>query len=255
MSDAQPIPPDNDEELKQALAAAFGEEAMCLLDDDEDAFPDEWAVSLEDEDRSTSSGPHPSCFLEDGVDDDASPLIRYVKQLSRAIYGDGLAAFPNTDHHPTDAPRCVPRAPRFVVFVVGDQQFAVPLGDVREIARYPKVTALPRTPPWLRGVTNLRGQILSVTDLRSLLGISGHQPDCGEAVIIVHGTQIAASTAIVADRVLGIRGIDEQQGDTSDLSERLAAIAKGTATSGEATTVLIDIDQLFGCAELTALAF
>ena len=188
------------------------------------------------------------------IDDDVSPLIRYVEELSNAIYGDGLAAQPHAGHPSANGQQLPARAPRFVVFAVGDHQFGVPLSDVCEIVRDPKVTKLPRTPPWLRGVTNLRSQILSVTDLRSLLHLAGTRPARGETLVVVHSTKHAASTALVVDRVVGIRGFGDQPGAVSDSSQHVAEIASGTATIDQATTVLIEVDRLFDCAELLDLA-
>jgi twitching motility protein PilI len=140
------------------------------------------------------------------------------------------------------------------VFAIGQQQFAIPLCDVREIARNPKITELPCTAAWLRGVTNLRGQILSVTDLRNLLQIDSRRPVVGEKIIVIHNRQPAATTALAVDRVIGIRNVTNEQTDVSDLSPLIASVANGLATVDKSMTVLIDSEQLLGCEELLAYA-
>lgn len=270
MSDANPLPDNSecDDELKNALAAAFGDDAMSMLDDDDSddelknalsaAFGDDAMSMLDDDDGDEISeemlialGGETQANSSDifGNDEDASPLIRFVKDLNRAIYSNG-AALQNGGNEPQSAAR----TPRLVVFSVGEQQFGLPFNDVLEIARYPKVTALPRTPAWLRGVANLRGQILSVTDLRNLLQFTSERPAVGEKIIVVRSKRHSASTAIVVDSVLGIRDFGDDQGDVSDFSHRVARISNGTATIDQETTVLIDPDKLFGSAELLAFA-
>jgi chemotaxis signal transduction protein len=238
MSDANlPSASDCDEELKQALAAAFGDEGMDFLDDESDECIPELCC---EEEISSSAGSLDAELAAVTVNDDDTSLIRYVKELSRAIYTGGKSTT-------NDVNSCVSR---FVVFAVNDQQFGVPLPAVSEIGRYPKVIELPRTPSWLRGVANLRGQILSVTDLRSLLNVPGEKPAVGEKIIVVHSQTINTSTAIVVDRVLGIRNLECEPGDVSEIKQRFATIASGTARFDQVNTVLIEPDQLFQCAEL-----
>ena len=116
------------------------------------------------------------------------------------------------------------------------------------------MTALPRTPGWLRGVTNLRGQILSVTDFRNLLGLTDQRRAVGEKIIVVHSESQASQTALVVDRVLGIRNLRGEQGPLEGLSDRLAVFADSLAVTDQATTVLIDPDLLLGSNELAAFA-
>lgn len=238
MSDAnQPSTGECGDELKQALAAAFGEESLDFLDDECDEC---FLEGCEGDAISTAKSRLNEMAVIEVKDDDA-PLIRYVKELSQAIYIDGQPAATS------DASSCVSR---FVLFAIGNQQFGIPLHAVREIGRYPKVTELPRTPSWLRGVANLRGQILSVTDLRSLLNVPGAKPTLGEKIIVVHSSTTDTSTAIVVDRVLGIRNLSGEPGKVSEIKQRFATVASGTARFEQEITVLIEPDQLFQCAEL-----
>lgn len=53
---------------------------------------------------------------------------------------------------------------------VGDDDLAVPIDDVREILEVGRLTALPRTPDFVRGVMNLRGAVVPVIDLAARMG-------------------------------------------------------------------------------------
>lgn len=56
---------------------------------------------------------------------------------------------------------------QFVVFRLGDDQFALPIEAVNEVARVPEqITRVPKTPKFLEGVINLRGEVLPVIDQR-----------------------------------------------------------------------------------------
>ena len=56
---------------------------------------------------------------------------------------------------------------RFLVFRLDDNEFALPIDAVEEVARVPdQITRLPKTPKFLEGVVNLRGEVLPVVDQR-----------------------------------------------------------------------------------------
>ncbi len=69
-------------------------------------------------------------------------------------------------------------------FEVGTQTYCVPVGAVREIRGVTPATPLPDAPPYVRGVINLRGQVMPVIDLSERLG-KGVAADSARQVIIV----------------------------------------------------------------------
>lgn len=84
---------------------------------------------------------------------------------------------------------------------IGEEWYAVRVCDVREILQEYVVTGVPCTPEYVLGVTNLRGEILSVTDpallvgLGKIVGEAGAQPP----VMVVRSGEIA--TALVVDEI------------------------------------------------------
>lgn len=60
---------------------------------------------------------------------------------------------------------------RFLCFNCGPEEFAIPLLTVREVIAMPEVTPIPHMPTHFLGIMNLRGQVISVVDLRTKLGI------------------------------------------------------------------------------------
>ena len=60
---------------------------------------------------------------------------------------------------------------RFLGFSLGTEEYAIPLLEVREVIAMPDITPVPNTPPYFLGLMNLRGQVISIVDLRQKLGI------------------------------------------------------------------------------------
>lgn len=72
---------------------------------------------------------------------------------------------------------------RYICFSLGSEEFAIPLLSVKEVIAVPEFTPVPFTPSFFVGIMNLRGQIISVIDLRQKFGIKP-QNNLETAVII-----------------------------------------------------------------------
>ena len=207
-----------DDELRMALKAAFGDDSMMDSGETQDSPGVDLDLEKPCVDSNICRRPKLSTEELDWIfpseeilaaqdlpgKDDLSSRIRWMKGLSKAIYS-------TTNDSKTidlDCDSASQKTDRVVVFSIGDHEFGLPLKDVKQIAQRPSVTPLPFTPQWLRGLINLRGQVLSATDLRSLLGIQSLIPR-SEKIIVVRCESSDESTAIVADRVVGIRSTSE----------------------------------------------
>ncbi len=245
-SDDPTVTPD----LQAALAAAFGDEAMDWNEETPLVDPAKAGAADDVPDMAALAN-----MLADAnsADDPGTALDDLLKKVSSAIDEGNLPEQVDAKEkskQKTEQETGV----RHVVFEIGDRQFGLPLDGVLEIDRCGKVTSIPRTPHWLRGVTNLRGQILSVTDFRNLMNLQTDRTAVGEKIIVVRSNRHASSTALVVDRVLGIRHLNSDRGSVSGISDRVANFSDGISVTDQATTVLIDPDLLLGCAELSAFA-
>lgn len=65
----------------------------------------------------------------------------------------------------------LPSNGQYLTFFVADEEYAVNILKVKEIVQYDTVTTVPNTAPWIRGVTNLRGNVVPVIDLAVKFGL------------------------------------------------------------------------------------
>jgi purine-binding chemotaxis protein CheW len=72
---------------------------------------------------------------------------------------------------------------RYLCFTLGQEEYAVPLLSVREVIALPDITPVPQTPAHFLGIMNLRGQVISVMDLRVKLSIK--PSDTAENAVII----------------------------------------------------------------------
>lgn len=88
----------------------------------------------------------------------------------------------------------------FLAFRLGDEEFALPIGAVIEVARMPEhVTRVPKTPVFLEGVISLRGEVLPVVDQRRRFDLPVRENDESRRLIIVRSERHRA--ALIVDSV------------------------------------------------------
>ena len=95
-------------------------------------------------------------------------------------------------------------APRYVVFVVRDMFFAVPIGRVLETDRMTPVTPLPGAAIGVKGLTNLRGDVVPVIDLRDLLGWAPPANPTSRRMLVIQDGNRQPLTALLVDQVKGL---------------------------------------------------
>jgi len=73
-----------------------------------------------------------------------------------------------------------------ISFRVAEQEFCLDIMAVREIRGWTPATPLPHSPPYVRGVINLRGAVLPILDLKARLGLGACDPGPSSVIIVVH---------------------------------------------------------------------
>ncbi len=99
--------------------------------------------------------------------------------------------------------------PRHVVFSLGEELFAVPIGAVQEVLPLPSITPVPRAPKWLLGVINRRGNILGVVDIRAVLSCANCEASPAARLLVV--TTERFTLALKVDSVEEIVGIHSDE--------------------------------------------
>jgi purine-binding chemotaxis protein CheW len=79
-----------------------------------------------------------------------------------------------------------PSSQQLVVFSLGSEEYALPIGAVHEIIRFTEPRTVASEDAWIRGVIGLRGKIIPIFDLAARLGLNGSQP--GKIVIVESGS-------------------------------------------------------------------
>ncbi|HEY3346999.1 MAG TPA: chemotaxis protein CheW [Nitrospirota bacterium] len=74
---------------------------------------------------------------------------------------------------------------QYLTFYLGEEEFALDIAKVREVLDYTNITKVPKMPDFLRGVINLRGNVVPVIDLRMKLGMPATSKTISTCIVIV----------------------------------------------------------------------
>src|SRR5210317_224091 len=136
---------------------------------------------------------------------------------------------------------------KYLTFALGPEEYGLEILKVREIIGYMEVTAVPQTPHYVRGVINLRGQVIPVIDLRAKFGMETTDVTDETCIIVVEINQAGRkfSTGIVVDCVQEV--LDISAGSIEDAPQFGGAVDTnfilGMGKVGDAVKILLDIDM------------
>lgn len=143
---------------------------------------------------------------------------------------------------------------QYVIFGLAGSEYAVAAANVREIGEPPKITPVPNVPGWVLGVANLRGDILSLVDLRLFLGIEQADYDEDTRVMVVHAQQdiVSVTTGLMVDRVSDFRylSVDRIGAPTAAIEDRVAPYLRGVYEDDGHLLVVLNLDRLLLSSEM-----
>jgi purine-binding chemotaxis protein CheW len=129
-----------------------------------------------------------------------------------------------------------------VGFVVGDVRYAVPIGAVREIINPSRLTSLPHLPPAVAGVSDHRGEVIVIVDLRARFGL-GPSPDQSRAKWVLLGVG-GRSVGLIVDQVTEVFGTGgENVRPAPNFGDSDARGITGVISHGGALTFVLDVDR------------
>jgi purine-binding chemotaxis protein CheW len=134
-----------------------------------------------------------------------------------------------------------------VVFSLGEQKYGVPIEMVREIIPYSEITPVPGTPPFFEGFMNVRGELVSVTNLRQFIGMETPDDQSRFKILILTSME-GSSRGIMADDVTAIVDFsmeDLQPAEDGKKGEGFPKeVLRGVADVDGDLVVVLDVDKL-----------
>lgn len=151
-------------------------------------------------------------------------------------------------------------ANKHLIFTLGKETYGVPILKIQNIERKLNITRVPGTPSFVKGITNLRGQIIPVLDLKEKLGIGRAEVTDKTCIIIVNIRKdaIVHKNGVMVDDVSEVLDISEgyiepvpKHHDSQIDQEFMSGIArvKDRDSEEDRVIILLDIQKILEMAE------
>jgi purine-binding chemotaxis protein CheW len=116
--------------------------------------------------------------------------------------------------------------------------------NIQEIQQLPAVTYLPHLPDWIPGVCNLRGNIVSIVDLKQLLGFESALLGTKTRLVVVRTGNQDLTTGFIVDEVVRIIEVEPEQirQPAGPLEGHLGQFLKGTYEAGDQVICVLDLE-------------
>lgn len=130
---------------------------------------------------------------------------------------------------------------QYIGFILGENEYAIPILKVQEIIKLPQITKMPGVPYYVEGVTNLRGKVIPVVNLKRILG--AEEGVNGNKVIVVSSGKITFGALV--DEITGVVNIDERNVEPpEEFMQHGGTQIEGVARLDNRLLVLLDTKKL-----------
>jgi len=137
---------------------------------------------------------------------------------------------------------------QYLTFILDGEEYGVPILKVNGIQGWERTTPIPNSPDFVKGIINLRGEIVPIIDLRKRFGLEEKAFDTHTVVIVVRVEQegVKRTVGLVVDGVADVHDISpESLHNTPDFGDKISNdFIHGLGMIGEKMVILLEIDKL-----------
>ena len=146
---------------------------------------------------------------------------------------------------------------QYLTFKLSDEIFAIDVAKVREVLDFTTITKVPRTPEFMSGVINLRGNVVPVVDLRLCFEMSKTEKTVNTCIIVVEVLLEGESAVIgaLADSVEEVIDLEPEQIQPAPKigTQIRTDFIKGMGKRDAQFVMILDIDRVFSAEELSSV--
>ncbi len=143
----------------------------------------------------------------------------------------------------------------YVLFRLGGEMYGLPIERVQSIIRYERGTPVPKAPPSVEGVINLRGRVIPVVDLAMALGRGSFEPEANSRIVVAETSAGLVGLAVdAAHEVLHIDPSSIQPPPGSVLEQGGSDAIAGVTEHNGRLALLLDLERTIPKGELATVA-
>jgi len=145
-------------------------------------------------------------------------------------------------------------ATQYLTFTLAEEVYAVDVGRVREILEISNITKVPQSPEFMRGVINLRGNVVPVIDMRVKFGMSPTERTINTCIIVVE-VKMGDEVVILGSLADSVQEVIEMEPSQIEAAPHLGTqlntdFIKGMGKHDGRFVIILDVDRIFSSREL-----
>ena len=146
---------------------------------------------------------------------------------------------------------------QYLTYKLADEVFAVDVAKVREILDFTPATKVPGTPEFMRGVINVRGNVVPVVDMRLKFGLTKTEKTVDTCIVVMEIT-VDEDTTVLGALVDSVQEVFEIEASQIEPPPRMGTrwrteFIKGIGKRNDELIIILDIDRVFSSSELGIL--
>ena len=133
---------------------------------------------------------------------------------------------------------------QFVTFIIKDEVYGINVMQVQEVLRVTEIAPVPGAPPYVLGIINLRGNVMTVIDTRGRFGLPPAEVDNSSRIIVIESEKQVVG--ILVDAVAEVVELQESHIDVAPNVgiEESSRYIHGVATRGDSLLILVELNKL-----------
>lgn len=147
---------------------------------------------------------------------------------------------------------------QYLTFKLKEEVFAIEILKVREVLEYTTLTKVPRTPDFMSGVINLRGNVVPVIDLNLKIGMPKTEKTIDTCIIIVE-TEVRGETVFIGALADSVEEVIEIEPENIEPAPKIGTnlnieFLQGMGKKDDHFIMIFDIDKLFSTEDIAAVS-
>ena len=131
----------------------------------------------------------------------------------------------------------------FVSFRLDREEFGIPIQSVREVLRVEEITRVPHAPPHIRGVTNVRGRILPVVEMRTRVGLAPLEPADASRILVLEVGARTFGLLVDGDADVAKVRVSQIEPPPEEIVSARSDYVSGVAKRPEGLLILLDPER------------
>ncbi len=143
---------------------------------------------------------------------------------------------------------------QLVTFRLEDESYGINVMQVQEVLRVTEIAPVPGAPPYVLGIINLRGNVVTVIDTRTRFGLPPGEVDDASRIVIIESEQQVVG--ILVDSVAEVVELRNSQIDSAPNvgNEESSRYIQGVATRNDDLLIVVDLNKLLSDSEWAEVA-